>query len=476
MKILHISAECFPVAKVGGLADVVGTLPKYLNDLGEEAMVIMPFYKNSFIQQHQFQVVYQSNINIEGTEFNFEVLEPTSFNVGFPIYLISIPFLLSVNYVYSHDDLDRFFAFQMSALNWLKTWHKKPDVIHCHDHHAALIPFLISQCYLCEDLKDIATVLTIHNAEYQGWFSHQRIGMFPMFPFNKVGLLDWYGMINPLAIAIKAADKVTTVSPNYLQELMHRANGLEGLLRTESYKCVGILNGIDTEIWNPETDEHLIENYSLKTVEWGKQTNKNWLCNEYHLDSSKPLIVFIGRLVGHKGADLLATAFEWALYKPEISIFLLGSGEESIEIRQNQLKNSYYSNFNCYIGYSEQLAHRIYAAADFIVMPSRVEPCGLNQLYAMRYGAIPIVTKVGGLKDTVVDILEPNGFGICMEAINEGTIAHSMWRAFELYQNRDRFFSLRIQVMNKNHSWDASAKEYMKLYRSIYQRENELKS
>lgn len=467
MKILHISAECFPVAKVGGLADVTGALPKYLNELGEEASVIMPFYINSFTQQNDFEAIFKSNINIEGTEFDFEVLTLLKKDLGFDIYLINIPFFLSVDYVYSSDDVDRFFAFQLSVLNWLKTWQEKPNVIHCHDHHTGLIPFFIYQCYYYADLKHIPTVFTIHNAEYQGWFSHQRVAMFPEFDFNHLGLLDWIGTINPLASGIKCATVVTTVSPNYMQELKHYANGLEALLRYETGKCSGILNGIDTQIWNPATDEHLIKNYSIKNVAIGKKMNKEWLCKEFNLDPNKPLIAFIGRLVNHKGADLLSQAFDWALYNRQISVFLLGSGEESIENKLYHLKNTQHGQFNYYMDFNEQLAHRVYAAADFILMPSRVEPCGLNQMYAMRYGAIPIVTTVGGLKDTVEDISQPNGFGICMEVLNEGSISHALWRAFELWQNKDWFADIQVQIMNKNHSWEASAKEYLKLYQSI---------
>ncbi|MDD3723670.1 MAG: glycogen/starch synthase, partial [Lutibacter sp.] len=346
MKITHISAECYPVAKVGGLADVVGALPKYQNVAGFTAEVMMPFYDNKFTKENEFSVLFASKLKLGKQEYFYQIKTLNNNNIGFNLYLVDVPELLFTDYVYSFDDTDRFLAFQIAALNWMLTWDEKPTIVHCHDHHTGLIPFMMTQCNDYAALKNIPTVLTIHNAQYQGWFSHEKVGLIPKFNFNNVGLLDWYGNINPLASAIKCAWKVTTVSPSYMEELKKEANGLESLLRHESAKCIGILNGIDWEVWNPETDAYLVENYNLETVQQGRDVNKKWLCNLYNLDFKKPLFAFIGRLVGEKGADLFPESFEKALQKGNISIFLLGSGNDVVETELIELKKDYIGSYN----------------------------------------------------------------------------------------------------------------------------------
>ncbi|HEY9168618.1 MAG TPA: glycogen/starch synthase [Lutibacter sp.] len=469
MKITHISAECYPVAKVGGLADVVGALPKYQHDAGFTSEVIMPFYDNKFTKNSEFSVLFTSKLNLGKQEYPYQVKTLNNNNLGFNLYLVDIPELLFTDYVYSFDDTDRFLAFQIAALNWMLTWDEKPTTVHCHDHHTGLIPFMMTQSKDYSALKNIPTVLTIHNAQYQGWFSHEKVGLIPEFNFSNVGLLDWDGSINPLASAIKCAWKVTTVSPSYMEEMKKAANGLESLLSHESAKCTGILNGIDWEVWNPETDPYLIGNYNINTVELGRDVNKKWLCSQYNLDFKKPLFAFIGRLVGEKGADLFPKAFEKALQKSNISIFLLGSGNDAVEVKLIELKKDFEGSYNAFIGYDEKLAHIVYAGADFILMPSRVEPCGLNQMYALRYGAIPIVRSIGGLKDTVIDISEKGGFGICHKEVTVSEITEAIKRGAKLFENREKYNKIRKKIMGINHSWDASALAYINLYKSLNQ-------
>lgn len=469
MKIVHISAECYPVAKVGGLADVVGALPKYQNDAGFPSEVIMPFYNNKFTKEANFSVVYTSKLNLGKKEYSYQIKTLCNNNLGFNLYLVDVPELLFTDYVYSFDDTDRFLAFQIATLNWTLTWDEKPTTVHCHDHHTGLIPFMMTQCNVYLALKNISTVLTIHNAQYQGWFSHEKVGLIPEFNFNNVGLLDWDGSINPLASAIKCAWKVTTVSPSYMEELKKAANGLETLLSHESAKCTGILNGIDWEVWNPETDAHLVENYNINNVEVGREVNKKWICSQYNLDIEKPLFAFIGRLVGEKGADLFPEAFEKALQKGNISIFLLGSGNDVVEADLIGLKKDFEGAYNAFIGYDEKLAHIVYAGADFILMPSRVEPCGLNQMYALRYGSIPVVRSIGGLKDTVIDISEKGGFGICHDEVTVMEITGAIERGVNLFENKSKYNKIRKQIMGINHSWDASALAYINLYKSLNQ-------
>lgn len=467
MKILHISAECYPIAKVGGLADVVGALPKYQNSSTVISQVAMPFYDNQFTKREKFSIIFESALKLGERSFEFRILTPKNKSLGFELFLIDVPELLFKDYVYSFDDTDRFLAFQIATLDWVLTWNKKPTTVHCHDHHTGLTPFMMTQSFQYKELKNIPTVLTIHNAQYQGWFSHDKVNLIPKFNIDNVGMLDWDGVINPLATAIKCAWKVTTVSPGYMEEMKISANGLERLLSHESAKCSGILNGIDQEVWNPETDNYLVKKYKIGTVQTGRKANKKWLCNEFNLDPEKPLFAFIGRLVGEKGADLFPETFKEALKKKDISILLLGSGHEIIENQLNELKKDYIGSYNAYIGYDEKLSHIIYAGTDFLLMPSRVEPCGLNQMYALRYGAIPIVRSIGGLKDTVIDISEENGFGICHNEVTVSEITTAIDRGVALYKEQMAFKKIRKQLMSIDHSWDASANEYINLYKLL---------
>ncbi|APY00974.1 glycogen synthase [Lacinutrix venerupis] len=466
MKIIHISAECYPIAKVGGLADVVGALPKYQNLLGETAQVIMPFYDINFTQKNEFESIYEHTILLDKDTYSFRVLKPVNLNIGFDLFLIDIPELIFKNYIYSYDDSTRFLAFQVAALDWILTLKTKPDIIHCHDHHTGLTPFMLQESYKYKTLNKIPVVSTIHNAQYQGWFSHEKVNLIPEFNFDKVGLLDWSGTINPLASAIKCAWAVTTVSPSYMEELKIAANGLESLLSDESQKCKGILNGIDTNVWNTENDTYIKKQYSINNIIKGKQANKKWLCNTFNLDINKPLFAFIGRLVDEKGSDLFPETFNIALQKNDISILLLGSGDKDTEYKLEALKEKHIGNYNAYIGYDEKLSHNIYAGADFLLMPSRVEPCGLNQMYSLRYGTIPIVRSIGGLKDTIIDIKD-SGFGFTHKNTSVEDICNAITRATTFYKNEKAFQKTRKRIMNIDHSWDNSAKKYSELYKSL---------
>ncbi|MBN4083005.1 glycogen/starch synthase, partial [bacterium AH-315-A23] len=377
------------------------------------------------------------------------------------------PELLFNDFVYSNDDTDRFLAFQIAVLDWIMTLNEKPTIVHCHDHHTGLIPFMMTQCKKFKILRSIPTVLTIHNAQYQGWFSHNKVSLIPEFNIESVGVIDWDGSVNPLAAAIKCAWKVTTVSPSYMEELKLNANGLEHLLSHESAKCVGVLNGIDAEVWNPETDNYLVGNYSVSNVQSGRKMNKKWLCKEFNLDFEKPLFAFIGRLVGEKGADLLPEVFKYALEKEKISILLLGSGHDEVEEQLNDLIDAFSGSYNAFIGYDERLSHIIYGGADFLLMPSRVEPCGLNQMYALKYGSVPIVRSIGGLKDTIIDINEEEGFGICHDEVTVHEITNAMERGVALYQDQSKFRKIRKKMMGIDHSWNASALEYIDIYKSL---------
>ncbi|HBK84250.1 MAG TPA: glycogen synthase, partial [Flavobacterium sp.] len=425
-----------------------------------------PLYETPFTKSNEFETIYESALALGKEIYDYKVLKLKKNALEFDVFFIDIPQLLFKNYVYSFDDTKRFLSFQIATLNWLLTWKEKPSIIHCHDHHTGLIPFMLQESYVYEILNKIPVVFTIHNAQYQGAFSHDLVGCIPEFNFSHVGLLDWNHQINPLASAIKCAWAVTTVSPSYMNELKQSASGLEQLLQHESSKCVGILNGIDSTVWNPETDSYIEKNFNQETLETGRDANKKWLCETYNLDASKPLFAFIGRLVHEKGSDLLPQVFESVLQNNDVSILVLGSGNEETQNQLKKLINDHKNYYYAFIGYDERLSHIMYAGVDFLLMPSRVEPCGLNQLYALRYGSIPIVRSTGGLKDTVIDI-ENNGFGIVHQEVDVSQIIQAIERAKALYNDKIKFNKLRKQIMEIDHSWFVSANEYIKLYKFL---------
>jgi starch synthase len=470
MEVVHISAECYPVAKAGGLGDVVGALPKYQNKAGITSKVVMPMYRTPFLYNADWVVDYKAKAYMGGWEFEYTIIKEAHSKLGFDLYLLDIAGILDRQKIYGYsDDTARFTAFQIAVVHWMSHWSHRPTAVHCHDYHAGLIPFMMQHCYDYNHLKSVPTVLTIHNAQYQGWMPWSQSMLIPKWDLSKKGLLDWDNCINPLAAAIKCASKITTVSPSYMQELMHHANGLETLIASEKNKCVGILNGIDHEVWNPATDCYLIEHFSVKTVTAGKQQNKQNICDQFGLDATKPLFVFIGRLVGEKAADVLPGALHKAIqtYREKASYMILGSGDPAVEAA---LTNLAMANSNCIkvsIGYNESLSHGLYAAADFLLMPSRVEPCGLNQLYAMRYGTVPMVRSTGGLQDTVIDMGEEGGYGIRFTHANETDIVHSIGRAIEVFDNKKHLLWMREHMMQINHSWEQTVDSYTNVYKSI---------
>jgi starch synthase len=294
--------------------------------------------------------------------------------------------------------------------------------------------------------------------------------MLPPYDAYKWGMLDWDSLINPLASAIKCAWKVTTVSNSYLGELRYEANGVQNLIQYETGKSVGILNGIDDEVWDPSKDSMIAKNYDDHLVKEGKRKNKKELCGMFGLDEDKPLITFIGRLVGEKAADILPDAIRSSIYHHHgnANFLVLGSGESDVENRLEEVKHQFSGYVNAYIGYNESLSHLMYAGADFLLMPSRVEPCGLNQMYALRYGTVPIVRSTGGLKDTVKDFGDWQGYGIRFNNATVGDVTYSVGRAIDLYYNkRDLYTWMRSYMMHIDNSWDASAGEYIKVYESL---------
>lgn len=467
MEIVHVSAECYPYAKVGGLADVVGTLPKYQQQLGHFVKVVIPMHRTKFLYEHEWTVEHKGDIMMGSRHFDYTIIKEKTNELDFDLYCVDINGLLDRENVYSYDDdTERFTAFQIAVVDWISNWQHRPTVVHVHDHHTGLIPFMMKHCYAYNHLADVPAVLTIHNAQYQGWMSWDHSNYIPSFDTWQWGLLDWDNMINPLACAVKCADRVSTVSPSYMEELKTSANGLEQLFNSEFFKCSGILNGIDTVVWNPEKDTYILDNYSAKDADAGKKLNKKKLCKDFNLDPQLPLFIFIGRLVGEKAADLLPQAISDSLHQigNKMNFLILGSGDRRVEDQLTYLTGSFAGYYNSKIGYNEKLSHQMYAGADFILMPSRVEPCGLNQMYALRYGTIPMVRSTGGLKDTVIDFGEPGGYGIRFNHASVWDITYSVHRAVELFEDTEKMTELRKQVMAIDNSWELSAGKYIALY------------
>ncbi|MDA3614657.1 glycogen synthase [Polluticaenibacter yanchengensis] len=471
MEIIHVSAECYPVAKAGGLGDVVGALPKYQNRLGHVAKVVMPKYKVKFLDQNEFELVHESATYIGSYWFRYHILKEKTNKLGFDLYLIGIDGLTDRELIYGYDDdSERFLAFQIACLHWINQWAHVPDVVHCHDHHTGLIPFMMKYSYGLSKISGVRTVFTIHNGQYQGWMGWDKKYLLPDYDNWKGGLLEWNHMINPLASAVKCSDVVTTVSPSYMEELRHQANGLEKLFEYERGKCLGILNGIDNEYWDPRSDAMLNTNYDAKSFKLGKAANKAAICKTFGFNEEYPLFIFIGRLVGEKAAEILPESINRAIWEHDgkISILVLGSGDSNLERRLTDMKETYKGIYNCYIGYNESLAHNLYAAADFLLMPSRVEPCGLNQMYALRYGTIPMVRNTGGLKDTVIDIgtADFKGYGIVFNNPTVEDLVIAINRAVGWYGNNNDILEAVIpRIMAIDNSWERSAKKYIDIYK-----------
>lgn len=476
MQVLHLSAECYPVAKAGGLADVVGALPKYLKEEGVQARVVMPKYDNEWIDSHHYETVMESEAPLGNDMFGFRVQRVVDHLLGFPLFVIDIPerFQRPGIYIDPHtgsgywDEFERYLSFQIAALDWVKQLAARPDVVHCHDHHTALVPFMMTKCFRYHGMEQIPTVLTVHNAEYQGIRDRSMQHLLPDFDFREIGLLDWHGKLNSLAAGLKCSWQITTVSTSYMEELGDPEGKLGQLYRNESQKSTGILNGIDTDVWDPSTDEYLDYNYSIWNYKKGRSANKRALCDEFDLNPEWPLVSYIGRLAREKGADLLPDLFRGFIDREEpVNFLVLGTGDPALHERFYRMREKYMGFFDASLNYNEALAHNIYGGSDFLIMPSRVEPCGLNQMYAMRYGSVPIVRSVGGLKDTVVDIDDEDGYGIVFDEYRLEAARRAVERALKLYGEEKKFSAIRRKIMKLDFSWNLSAKQYIELYTEL---------
>jgi starch synthase len=480
IQVLHISAECYPAAKTGGLGDVVGSLPKYQTKTGVLSAAILPKYGTKWINQAAWTTVYWGEVWVNWRKYQFTVQQQTGNTLGYPLFVVDIPGLFDRPGIYNDpsgapygDELDRSVGFQMGVLDWLLSfpWHDRPRVLHCHDHHTGLIPWMVKYVPQFQTLSPIPTVFTIHNGQYQGAFSWKNAAVLPPYESGTGTILDWNGIVNPMAGAIKTAWAVTTVSNSYLYELHQSSMGLESLFRQEWRKESGIVNGIDAAVWDPKTDpmvQHRLEGDDIAAF---KRANKATLCEWFGLNPDWPIVSFIGRMVGEKGSDLLPEVYRRFLDSgARVSFLVLGTGESWTQNEFRSLAAQYSGRVAAIIDYNEALSHQIYAGSDFLIMPSRVEPCGLNQMYSMRYGTLPIVRSVGGLKDTVPDVGEPDGTGrgFRFDQFNVEDAAYAIYRAVSLWHSEPASLALlRERVMALDFSWEHTVSAYLAVYRSI---------
>ena len=475
MKVLQISMECYPAAKSGGLGDVVGALPIYLNKAGVSTSVIIPKFSTKWLNQQWFRQVYSDHVRLGDEYIWFSIEEVMSEGLGFPLYVANIPGKFDRPGVYGDpgggwygDEVERYLCFQQAVLKWVVSMHWKPEILHCHDHHTGLIPFMVKYCPEYQSLRNMPTVFTIHNGEYHGAFGWNNLRLLPMFQSGAGALLDWGNTICPLAAAIKCCWRFTTVSPGYLEELRHSANGMEPLINTELFKAEGIINGIDAELWDPVTDKLIAHRLEDNDVDSFKEKNKGKLHDRFRIIPDLPIITFIGRLVREKGADLIPDTIRRVLSQGVRAGFIvLGTGEPDIMNVFAEMRHHHPGYLDVALEYNEALAHQLYAGSDFLIMPSRVEPCGLNQMYACRYGAIPIVRSVGGLKDTIIDIGDQGGRGIRFNHFTVDDAAMAVFRAVKVFENKEVLSGLRERITQVDFSWERSAKEYIRLYNDL---------
>jgi starch synthase len=475
IKVLHVSAECYPAAKTGGLADVVGALPKYQQNEAIRSAVVIPRYDLPWINQQTWMEVFSGGVWMGYYDQPFKVFAIDENILGFTLYVVEIFGKFDRPGIYADphgnfygDEAERFITFQKAVLRWLQNDPaRQPDILHCHDHHTGLIPFMIKHTPEFQNLGSIPTVFTIHNGRYHGSFGWNARYLLPHFDDYLGGLLEWKGVINPLAAAIKCCWSLTTVSRAYLEELRSDSNGLEWLLQQESFKSTGILNGIDTGVWDPSTDSSLPVKLK-KSIPYFKRENKNRLVETFNLEKGLPLFTFIGRFALEKGADILPDlVYRIFSQNYPLNMLILGSGDPLIQNALNGMVHQFPGRFNTYIGYNEDLAHQIYAGADFLLMPSRVEPCGLNQMYALRYGTVPIVRRTGGLLDSVVDYGDPGGSGIMFNHVWTPDVLHAISRALSLYADSELFSKIVGENMKLDFSWNRSARAYQEIYQEI---------
>lgn len=474
--VLFVCSEAFPFAGTGGLGEVMGSLPREINalDSGYEARIILPLYE-SFPSEERKNLEFVCHINVPLAWRN-QYCGLFKYNYkGTVYYFIDNEYYFKRPNLYGYYDDGERFAFLSRAVTEIiphLAW--KPDILHCQDWQTALVPIYYKLFYMYrEGYENIRTIFTIHNIEYQGKYSKSIIEDVFGIPEREYMSIEHRGCINLMKGAIDYSDSVSTVSPTYAQEIMDPfyAHGMENVLLKNSYKLRGILNGVNTAEYDPETNQALFANYSVKTVINGKKENKTQLQKMLSLPVREdvPMIGIISRLVAHKGLDLVRFAMN-DIMKNDVQVVLLGKGDPEYEGFFTHIQQMYESKVCSIIAFNKDLSHKIYAAADMFLMPSKSEPCGLSQMMACRYGTIPIVRRTGGLKDSIIDCGDGdygNGFTFC--SYDARDMLHAVDRAVGLYRDyRFKWDGLVQRAMTSDFSWVSSAKEYVKFYNEMF--------
>lgn len=478
MNILFVSSEMSPLAKSGGLGDVVGSLPKALKNLGHDCRVIIPLYKR--IKDRYGNTM--RFIRWSMTKLGWRTMYCGLFEMeidGVTVYLIDNEFYFGYDdlYVDYSFDIERFSFFQRAVLDVLgEPMGFEPQILHLNDWQTGMIPVLLEAHYKSHGYHTgVQCVYTIHNLKYQGIHGRERVQDLLDMPdeyMSEASVLK-DGAPNFMKAGITYSNRVTTVSPTYAQEIMmdYYGEGLNGILGAQRWKVCGILNGIDQSSYDPFTDQALEKNFNLRNWRKGKAANKLALQEELGLEENenKPLLTFISRLVDQKGVDLLLYIID-ELLEQDLQLVVLGTGDSRYEFALHQAQERHPDNMRALIQFDEKLSRRIYAAGDMFLMPSLFEPCGLSQLIAMRYGNLPIVRETGGLRDTVVPYnqYDGSGNGFSFANINAHELLFTTQHALELYRNDQKAWGKLVRTaMSEDHSWEQSAEKYAQIYEAV---------
>lgn len=478
MKIVMAAAECVPFVKAGGLADVMGALPKALVEIGCEVTVVLPKY-SLIPQEYQKEFTLGEEVEVPFKGQNHRCRTFSYELQGVDYIFIENDFYFDRDLIYRQpDDHTRFAFFSRAVLAAVETLRAQTDILHLHDWHTALIPFLMEKDprYAAINSK-VKTILTIHNLQFQGnapksvlTEEYEMDGA-----YYEDGTAEWKGYFNILKTGILFADQVTTVSPSYRDEILtaRYGEGLEALLQEKGESLVGILNGLDTEFYNPATDMAIEMEYDETSME-RKAVNKRAAQKRFSLPvrGDIPLLAVVSRLTKQKGMDVLQELLPKLLKEKDVQFILLGSGDEKVAQFFKSLAADFPEKAATYIGFDEDLAHLLYAGADIFLMPSHFEPCGLSQLISMRYGTVPVANKTGGLKDTVVeyDARAQTGNGFLSDFSANESFERALERALALYQNPEHWEIIKRNGMQRDSSWKRSAEIYAEAYNAIAER------
>lgn len=470
MKVLYAASEAYPFIKTGGLGDVAGALPAELVKLGVDARVILPYYSD-IAEKYKSTMNYVGNLSVPVAWRNqyCGVFEQSVGGVKY--YFIDNEYYFKRAGIYGfYDDAERFAFFSRAVLEvlWLIDFY--PDVLHANDWHTALIPVYLDAYYVeREEYKNIKTLFTIHNIEFQGKYGKEVLFDVLGLKKDKESIVDYAGCVNFMKGAIESANAVTTVSQSYAKEILDPfySYGLESILRERSYKVSGVVNGIDVNLYNPAKDKSLFAKFDKKDPS-KKAENKKGLCSMLNISYSEdtPIIAMVTRLTEQKGMDLVMRVIEDILSR-DVQLIILGTGDWRYETKLRDIESRYPQKMKALITFSADLANKIYASADMFLMPSKFEPCGLSQMIAMRYGTIPIVRETGGLRDTVIPYDGQKGTGFTFYSYNAYDMLGAIDRAISEYKDTDSWAKLMKNAMSADFSWKKSAKEYVKIYEKI---------